>query len=120
MALRLLCEKHTTLVKGQKKYTFKYRHHKLLDSCYYPAKLYPSQIDEACCIFEHIQGRLPKQTCYPFVIYKIVEKIITDGPQLMILKYIETKIAASTYLKHEQRWEFTLRCLMRDTLKNLP
>ena len=34
-----------------KKYTFKYRLHKLLDSCYYSAKLYPSQIDEACCIF---------------------------------------------------------------------
>ena len=27
--------------------------HKLLDSCYYPAKLYPSQIEEACYIFEH-------------------------------------------------------------------
>ena len=25
-----------------KKYTFKYRLHKLLDSCYYPAKFYPS------------------------------------------------------------------------------
>ena len=49
-----------------RKYTFKYRLHKLLDSCYYPAKLYPSQIDEACCIFEHRQTRLPKQICYPF------------------------------------------------------
>ena len=47
---------------------------------------------------------LPKQICYPFVIYKILEKIITKGPQLMILKYIETKILASTYLKHEQTW----------------
>ena len=84
-----------------KKYTFKYRLHKLLDSCYYPAKLYPSQIDEACCIFEHIQDRLPQQICYPFVIYKILEKIITNGPQLMILRYIAT-IPASTYLKHEQ------------------
>ena len=37
---------------------------KLLDSCYYKVKLYPSQIDEACCIFEHIQDRLPKQICY--------------------------------------------------------
>ena len=86
-----------------KKYTFKYRLHKLLDS-YYPAKLYPSQIDEACCIFEHIQDRLPKQICYPFVIYRILEKIITKGPQLMILRYINTKIPASTYLKHEQTW----------------
>ena len=87
-----------------KKYTFKDRLHKLLDSCYYPEKLYPSQIDEACCIFEHIQDRLPKQIRYPFVIYKILEKITTDGPQLRILRYIETKIPASTYLKHEQRW----------------
>ena len=47
-----------------KKYTFKYRLHKLLVSCYYPTKLYPSQIDEACCIFEHIQDRLPQQICY--------------------------------------------------------
>ena len=87
-----------------KKCTFKYRLHKLLDSCYYPAKLYPSQIDEACCIFEYIQDRLSKQICYPFVIYKILEKIITNGPQLMIPKYIETKIPATTYLKHEQKW----------------
>ena len=71
---------------------------------YYPAKLYPSQIAEACCIFERIQGRLPKQICYPFVIYKILEKIIPKGPQLIILKYIETKIPASTHLKHEQTW----------------
>ena len=90
--------------KTTKKYTFKYRLHKLLDSCYYPAQLYPSQISEACCIFEHIQDRPPKQICYPFVIYKILEKIITNGPQLMILKYIETKIPASTYLKQEQTW----------------
>ena len=34
-----------------KKYTFKYRLKKLVDSCYYPAKLYPAQIDEAICIF---------------------------------------------------------------------
>ena len=81
-----------------RKYTFKYRLHKLLDNCYYPAKLYPSQIDEAYCIFEHIQDRLPQQICYPSVIYKILEKIITNGPQLMILKYIETKIPTSTYL----------------------
>ena len=87
-----------------RKYTLKYRLHKLLDSCYNPTKLYPSQIDEANCIFEHIQDRLPQQICYPFVIYKILEKIITKGPQLMILRYIKTKIPASTYLKHEQTW----------------
>ena len=87
--------------KTTKKYTFKYRLHKLLDSCYYPAKLYPSQIDEAYCIFEHIQDKLPQQICYPFVICKILEKIITNGPQVMILKHIATKIPASTYLKHE-------------------
>ena len=87
-----------------RRYTFKYRLHKLLDSCYYPTKLYPAQIDKARCIFEHIQDRLPKQICYPFVIYKILEKIIAKGPQLMILKYIATKIPASTYLKHEQTW----------------
>ena len=44
-----------------RKYTFKHRLHKLLDSCYYPTKLYSSQIEEACYIFEHIQDRLPKQ-----------------------------------------------------------
>ena len=66
--------------------------------------LYPSQIDEVCYIFEHIQDRLPKQICYPFVIDKILEKIITKDPQLMILRYIQTKIPASTYLKHEQTW----------------
>ena len=87
-----------------RRYTFKYRLNKLLDSCYYPTKLYLSQIDEAKCIFEHIQDKLPKQICYPFVIYKILEKIITKGPQLRILKYIATKIPASTYLKHEQTW----------------
>ena len=40
----------------------------------------------------------------PFVIYKILEKIVTEEPQLRVLSYIQTKIPASTYLKHEQRW----------------
>ena len=87
-----------------KQYTFKYRLQKLLDSCRYPAKLSTSQIEEACCMFEHIQNRLPKRICYPFVIYKILEQIITERSQLRILQYIQTKIPASTYLKHEQRW----------------
>ena len=87
-----------------RKYTFKCSLNKLLDSCYYPTKLSHYQIDEANCIFEYIQDRLPKQICYPFVVHKILEKIITKGPQLMILKYIATKIPASTYLKHKQTW----------------
>ena len=87
-----------------RQYTFKYRLQKLLDSCRYPVKLYPSQIEEACYIFNHIENRLPKQICYPFVIYKILENIISEEPQLMVLRYIQTKIPASTYLKHEQRW----------------
>ena len=85
-----------------RKHTFKYRFHKT-------RQLYLSQIDEANCIFEHIQDKLPKKICYPFVIYKILEKIKTNGPQLMILKYIGTKIPASTYLEHEQRWNFAFR-----------
>ena len=94
-----------------RKYTLKYRLHKLLDSCYYLTQLSNDQINEASCIFEYIPDKLPKKICYPFVIYKILEKIITKGPQLRIIKYIETKIPASTYLKHEQRWNFTLHCL---------
>ena len=86
-----------------RKYTFKYRLNKLLDSCYYPTRLSNYQIEEANYIF-----KLPKKICYPFVIYKILENIITNGPQLRILKYIATKIAASTYLEHEQRWNLTL------------
>ena len=92
-----------------RKYKFKYRLNKLLDSCYYLTQLFPSQIDEANCIFEHIQDKLPKKICYPFVIYKILEKIIPNGPQLMILKYIETKIPATTYLEHAQRWNYAFR-----------
>ena len=87
--------------KTTRKYTFKYRLNKLIDSCYYPTQLSHDQINEANCVFEHIQNKLPKKICYPFVIYEILEKIITNGPQLMILKYIETKIPASTYLEHE-------------------
>ena len=85
-------------------YTFKYRPHKLLDNCRYPVKLPHHQIDEACCIFEHIQNRLPKRICYSFVIYKILEQIMTEEPQLRVLQYMQTKIPASTYLKHERRW----------------
>ena len=92
-----------------RKYTFKYRLNKLLDSCYYPTQLLPNQINEANFIFEHIQDKLPKKICCPFVIYKILEKIIPNGPQLMILKYMETKIPASTYLEHEQKWNFAFR-----------
>ena len=57
----------------------------------YPVKLPHHQIDEACCIFEHIQNRLPKRICYFFVIYKILEQIITEEPQLRVLQYIQTK-----------------------------
>ena len=102
-----------------RKYTFKYRLNKLLDSCYYPTRLSHYQINEANCIFEHIQDKLPKKICYPLVIYKILEKIITDRPQLMILKYIETKIPASTYLEHEQRWNYAFRN-SETSLKKLP
>ena len=56
-----------------------------------------------------IQNKLPKKICYPFGIYKILEKIIPNGPQHMILKYIETKIPATTYLEHEQRWNYAFR-----------
>ena len=55
-------------------------------------------------MFEYIQNKLSKQICYPFVIYKILEQIIRKEPQLRVLRYIQTKIPASTYLKHEQRW----------------
>ena len=41
-------------------YTFKYRLQKRLDNCRYPVKLYPSQINEACCMFKYIQNKLPK------------------------------------------------------------
>ena len=98
--------------KTTRKYTFKYRLNKLLDSCYLlPTRLSHYQINEANCIFEHIQVKLPKKihVCYPFVIYKILEKIITNGPQLMILKCIATKIPASTHLEHEQRWNYAFR-----------
>ena len=91
-----------------KQYTLKYRLQKLLDNCRYPAKLCPSQIKEARYIFNHIENRLPKQICYLFVIYKILEKIITKGPQLMVLRYIQTKIPASAYIRHEQRWNILI------------
>ena len=84
-----------------RQYTFKYRLQKLLDNCRYPVKLSTSQIEEACYIFKH---RLPKQICYPFLIFKILEQMITEEPQLRILRYIQTKVPASTYLKHERRW----------------
>ena len=52
-----------------RKYTFKYRLNRLLDSCnLLPTQLFPDQINEANCIFEHIEGQLPKKICYPFVI----------------------------------------------------
>ena len=96
--------------KTTRKYTFKYRRDRLLDICnLLPTQLFPDQINEANRIFEHIVGQLPNKICYPFVIYKIFEKIIPNGPQLMILKYIETKIAATTHLKHEQRWNNAFR-----------
>ena len=101
-AMRKTYNAHTKTKTRQ--YTFKYRLQKLLDSCRYPVKLYPSQIEEGCYIFQHIENRLPKQICYPFVSYKILENIITNEPQLMVLRYIQTKIPASTYLKHEQTW----------------
>ena len=96
--------------KTTRKYTFKYRLNKLLDICnLLPTQLFPDQINEANCIFEHIEDQLPKKICFPFVIYKILEKIIPTGPQLMILKYIETKIPATTHLIHEQRWNNAFR-----------
>ena len=39
--------------KPTRKYTFKYRLNKLVNSCYHPTQLFPNQIDKANCIFEH-------------------------------------------------------------------
>ena len=61
-AMRKTYNTHTKTKPRQ--YTFKYRLHKLLDSCRYSVKLPHHQIDEACYIFEHIQNRLPKRICY--------------------------------------------------------
>ena len=70
-AMRKTYNEHTKTKTRQ--YTFKYRLQKLLDSCRYPVNLYPSQIEEACYIFLHIENRLPKRIlCYPLVIYKIL------------------------------------------------
>ena len=92
-----------------RQYTFKYRLQKLLDDCRHPAKLSPPHIDEAYCRFTHIQDRLPKRICYPFVIFKILEQVITEGPQLHVLQYIQTKIPASLYLKHERSWNYSFK-----------
>ena len=43
-----------------RQYTFKYRLQKLLDSCRYPAKLYPSQIEKACYIFQTYRKQTTK------------------------------------------------------------
>ena len=45
-----------------RKYTFKYKLQKLLDSCYYPTKLYPFQIDEACVLYFRTYTRQTTKT----------------------------------------------------------
>ena len=109
MARHLRCEKHTMLEEQQKKYQSNIDLISFLIVVIIQ-QLFPNQIiNEANCIFEDIQDKLPKKICYLFVIYKFLEKIIPNGPQLMILKYIETKIPATTYLEHEQRWNYAFR-----------
>ena len=84
MAQPLLCEKHTTCVKQQKRIDFiSFSIVVVIQQNY----ILPKSMKRSV-FSEHIQDRLPKQTCYPFVIYKILEKIITKEPQLMILRYI--------------------------------
>ena len=105
---------HTILAKKTRttrKYTFKYSLNRLLDDCKFlplEAQLSPHQIHESNCIFEHMEGQLPDKISYPFVIYKILQKIIPNGPQRMLLNYIILKIPA-THLKHEQRWNNAFR-----------
>ena len=97
-------QKPNNVNKATKKYTFKYTLNRLLGNCsLLPTQLFPDQIDKANRVFEHIESELPDKISYPFVIYKILEKIIPKGPQRMILKYISFKIPA-THLEHEQRW----------------
>ena len=51
--------------KPTRKYTIKYRLNNLLDSCYLlPTRLSHDQINEANCIFEHIQDKIPASS-YP-------------------------------------------------------
>ena len=59
---------HTKTKTRPRLYTFKYRLHKLLDSCRYPVKLYPSQINEACCMFEYIQIKTGYQSEYAILL----------------------------------------------------
>ena len=73
-----------------------------------PTQLTRKQIDEANCIFEHIEGQLPDKISYTFVIYKILEKILSNGSQRMLLNCIKLQIPA-THLKHEQRWNNAFR-----------
>ena len=90
-----------------RKYTFKYSLNRFLDDCkFLPTQLTPKHIDEANCIFEHIEGQLPNKISYPSVIYKILEKIIPNGPQRMLLNCIKLP---ATHLKHEQRWNNAFR-----------
>ena len=92
-----------------KKYTFKYSLNKLLKHCKFlplNAQLSTDQICEANRIFKHIEGQLPDRISYPFVIYKILEKILLEGPQRMIINCIKIP---STHLEHEQRWNNAFR-----------
>ena len=66
--------------KPTRKYTFKYAFNRFLNDCnFLPTQLTRKQIDEANCIFEHIEGQLPDKISYTFVIYKILEKILSNG-----------------------------------------
>ena len=92
-----------------RKYTFKYSLNRLFDDCKFlplEAQLSPNHIHEANCIFEHVEYQLPNKISYPFVIYKILEKIIAKGPQRMLLNSIKLP---ATHLKHEQRWNNAFR-----------
>ena len=59
--------------------------------------------------FDVIEEHLPKRILMPFVVYKILQKIVPPGAEHYLLNYFWLQVPQGSVWKHEEKWEHMLR-----------
>ena len=71
--------------------------------------LSPQQIQQANDSFNAIEEYLPERISLPFVVYKILNEMITDPEQRRIVTYFERQVPQGSLWKHKEKWQTILR-----------
>ena len=93
-----------------RKYTLKYTFNKFINK--YKDIITPltnEQINIANIIFKQIEYDLPKKISYQFIIYKILGKIISKGPQRVWVEMVYLFTPFTRRIEYEWQWNASLR-----------